>query len=237
MKHSKDYSNEIRTLRRLALTALIPCMCVSIVDARRDAAELKALEDSIAEHQKQLVVQSERVQELNKQNESLRHLIAEQLERLSVLDNSYVVTNTAPRYLDIPLDHDLQDYVWSLCCEYGVEEMYEIMYAVIKQESQFDPTAISSTNDYGLMQINKSNHTWLSSELGIVDFLDPYENIHAGVYMLSSLIHKYDFNLNDALMAYNMGERNAGKLWRRGVHTTPYTEQVLDYYNQFIENI
>lgn len=140
-----------------------------------------------------------------------------------------------PQYFEVNLSEDLQNYIWSMCCEYGISDYYELVYAQIQYESQFDPTAISSTNDYGLMQINVCNHEWLRNTLGVEDFLDPYDNVHCGIYMLSSLLHKYD--IVDALMAYNLGERGASKLWQRGIHSTTYTEQVMANYHQFIGDI
>lgn len=227
------------------LTGLVIWSTTTLAQQRRDAEAIEAsykqqLEQAnkLIENQKaQLAEQHDQIAQLENIARAYEREVDELLERLSVYESDLVVTVAAPRHLDVPLDDELQDYIYTLCCAYGTDEMYELMYAVIKRESQFDAAALSPTNDYGLMQINIGNHKWLSSELGIVDFLDPYENVHAGVYMLSSLIHKYDYNLNDALMAYNMGERNARKLWGRGVHTTPYAEQVLDYYEQFTGNI
>ena len=167
---------------------------------------------------------------LAEENYLLRHVLS------SYQQNDFLAGNpTPPRYFDVALSEDLQSYIWVLCCNYGIEEHYELVYAIIKQESQFNAAAISASNDWGLMQINACNHEWLSKELGIVDFLDPYENVHGGIHIIASLLHKYD--VPDALMAYNMGEGNAAKLWRRGIHSTTYTDRVLDYYMQFIENI
>lgn len=158
-------------------------------------------------------------------------------ETLSVYEYDFSFKDPVPpRYLGIPVDKDLQDYVWSLCCAYDIEEHYELIYAMMFRESSFNSNLISATNDYGIMQINKSNHYYLSKLLGITDFLDPYQNTHAGIYMIASLLHKYG-NVNDALMAYNMGDAGAAKLWSRGVHTTPYVERVLATYEQYTENI
>jgi len=170
-----------------------------------------------------------RLKAAEQENETMRQV-------LTTYNNDFVVSSpTPPRYLDVPLDEDLQSYIWSLCCLYGIEDNYELIYAVMQKESQFDAAAISSTNDYGLMQINVVNHASLSSTLGIVDFLDPYENVHAGIHMISTLLHKYD--MHRALMSYNMGENGATKLWRRGIKSTSYSEQVLDYYLQFTGDI
>ena len=89
------------------------------------------------------------------------------------------------------------------CDKYGVP--YALALAVADQESRFDPDAVSGTNDYGLMQINKINFEWLR-ERGI-DPLTYEGNIEAGVLILSKAINRYgDYGL--ALMAYNCGDDN-----------------------------
>ena len=86
-----------------------------------------------------------------------------------------------PEIYNVPLDDALQRYTYNLCVDYEIEEYYPLVLAVMWRESEFVPTIISKTNDYGLMQINKINHKWLSEELEITDFLDEEQNIHAGV--------------------------------------------------------
>lgn len=180
------------------------------------------------------------VDDLQKANDELEQAKArlqitndELVAAMNILGYEFVAKSpTPPRYFDIPLSEDLQGYTWSLCQFYKIEEHYGLVYAIIKNESNFVATTVSDTNDYGLMQINKVNHYALSECLGITNFLDPYQNIHAGVYMLADLIHKY--GVEDALMAYNLGEPGAEALWRRGVHSTTYTKAILDTYKQFI---
>lgn len=155
---------------------------------------------------------------------------------LSAYDHDFSVkAPTPPHYLDVPVDKDLQDYIWSLCCDYGIDLYYALVYAIMQQESNFVSDVVSETSDYGLMQINISNHSSLSERLGITDFLDPYQNVHAGIYMLANLLHRYD--VPEALMAYNLGEGGAERLWSQGIHTTNYSKQVLDYYHKIVENI
>lgn len=128
-----------------------------------------------------------------------------------------------PTIYDIPLDTELQRYTYDLCVEYGVEEYYPLMLAVMWHESNFNEKAVSRTNDYGLMQINKINHKWLSEKLGITDFLDAKQNIKAGVYMLSTYLLKYK-DIDKALMAYNLGEAGARRYWKAGKYTTKYVQ-------------
>jgi soluble lytic murein transglycosylase-like protein len=99
--------------------------------------------------------------------------------------------------------------------------------ALIHQESTFNPDIISNTNDYGLMQINKVNHEWLTEKLGVTNYLNPYENIIAGMHILEDLFNKYE-NHSKVLMAYNMGEYGASNLWEQGIFQTQYSNKILE---------
>lgn len=132
----------------------------------------------------------------------------------------------APTY-NVPLDKELQKYTYDMCRYYGIEDQYEVVLAVMWRESNFTPDAISSTDDYGIMQINKCNHEYLYSTLGITDIMDTKDNIHGGVYILSTLFSKYE-TTSKALMAYNMGPGGASSLWSEGIYTSAYSKDVLD---------
>ena len=147
-------------------------------------------------------------------------------------DKTYEIMETPkeesiPEY-NIPLDEDIQKYLYDKCKEYNVP--YDLTLGVIKVESNFNPSLIhknsNGSRDYGLFQINTINHKWLSEELGITDFLNPYQNIDAGVYMLSQLIQKYD-NEHIVLMSYNMGERATKNLTSRGIDSSRYSRKVI----------
>lgn len=86
-------------------------------------------------------------------------------------------------YFDIPLSEELQDYIREKCSEYEVP--MELVIALIDKESSFRSDVVSTTNDYGFMQINQCNHEWLSSTLGVSNFLDPKENILCGIDLTS----------------------------------------------------
>jgi hypothetical protein len=142
-----------------------------------------------------------------------------------------VDTDPTPHYYNINLSHDLQRYTYETCVKYEVSDAYPLMLAVMWQESNFNANEISSTNDYGLMQINKQNHEWLSKQLGITDFLDAKQSILAGVYCYSCLLKKYD-DYTHCLMAYNLGETGAARALRQGVTSTHYSRSVLDKLEQ-----
>ena len=130
---------------------------------------------------------------------------------------------------DVPIEY--QDYVWNLLKENGHEDKYELVLALIYHESGYNALLISSTNDYGLMQINKCNHKWLKETLGITDFLDPYQSIDAGVYMISGYFDKYD-SAEQALVCYNMGE---GSALKKGITSSKYSRGVFSDIELLVE--
>lgn len=136
------------------------------------------------------------------------------------LENDFVFTTEIP----VTFGEDLQEFTYYLSAAYDID--YTLVLAIISKESGFTPDGISSTNDYGLMQINACNHEWLTEELGITDFIDPYENIKAGLFILRGLFEKYD-STSKVLMAYNMGESGASKLWEQGIFESNYSKDVL----------
>ena len=124
------------------------------------------------------------------------------------------------------LDYDLQVTMQACCEEYGVP--YALALAVADVESRFDPDAASSTNDYGLMQINQVNHGWLL-EQGI-DPMTPAGNIEAGVLFLSDYLTAYG-DPEMAIMAYNCGPSGAQKLWASGTYHTEHSTKVMDRFD------
>jgi len=136
--------------------------------------------------------------------------------------------------LDVPMNEDLQEFIFYLSAGYNID--FTLVMAMIQQESGFQADVISGSNDYGLMQINKINHPYITETLGITDFLEPYNNVRSGMFILRKLFEKYE-TPEKALMAYNMGETGASRLWEQGIFETNYSKKVLQYQQQFIEEL
>lgn len=136
--------------------------------------------------------------------------------------------------LDVPMGEDEQKFVFYLSEGYNLD--FTLIMAMIQHESSFRVDVISKTNDYGLMQINKINHKYLTETIGVTDFLDPYQNIRAGVYTLRKLFERYQ-ETEMVLMSYNMGEDGAKRLWDKGIYETNYTRSILTIQQQFIEQL
>lgn len=136
--------------------------------------------------------------------------------------------------LDVPINEDLQEFIFYLSAGYNMD--FTFVMALIQHESSFQADVISATDDYGLMQINTCNHDYLKETLGITDFLDPYSNVRGGMFILRKLFEKYE-TPEKVLMAYNMGESGASRLWEQGIYETNYTKAVLQIQQQFNEEL
>jgi transglycosylase-like protein with SLT domain len=99
---------------------------------------------------------------------------------------------------------------------YGVPE--KLVVAVIRTESGFNPSAVSSKGARGLMQLMPQT----ASLLGVRNSFDPAENIDGGVRHLRRLIERYGSDLRLALAAYNAGEQAVAQ--HGGVPPYPETQ-------------
>ena len=136
--------------------------------------------------------------------------------------------------LDVPMDKETQEFIYYLSYGYNID--FPFVMALIETESGFNPNAVSATNDCGLMQINKINHGYLTKAVGVTNFFDPYQNVCAGTFMLKNLFEKYD-DPAKVLMAYNMGEGGASRLWKQGVYESNYSNKVMNKALQYKEQI
>ena len=136
-------------------------------------------------------------------------------------------------YPAVGLDRDLQRYIFCQCGEAVVD--YELVLAIITWEHRGHPsaTAISPTDDYGLMQINKINFEEMA-RYGLTDMLDPEQNVVAGITILCQLQERFDCDLAAILMGYNMGPGAAQNAINSGITSTNYTGNVLQIRQDII---
>lgn len=94
-----------------------------------------------------------------------------------------------------------------------------LLAAVVRQESAFDPEAISSAGAVGLTQLMPETARRVARRAGLpvpdsTDLLDPGLNIELGARYLAELLQRYDGSRLAALVAYNAGPTRWHR-WRR----------------------
>lgn len=109
-----------------------------------------------------------------------------------------------------------------------------LLLAYIKQESAFDPTAVSSANATGLTQVIPSTARAIANELGKKEFdqsdlFQPYTAIEFGSFYFSERLKEFKGNPYKALGAYNGG---SGNVYRWVAKFPPEKN-----FDDFVENI
>jgi soluble lytic murein transglycosylase len=124
-----------------------------------------------------------------------------------------------------------------------------LVASLIRQESEFNPSAVSYANAWGLMQLLPSNGKRLAREEGIANFqtfhlLDPETNIRLGTRYLKQTLDKFGGVPEYALAAYNAGDNRVEDWQAAGpysgidefVESIPFT-QTRDYVQAILRNI
>jgi len=116
--------------------------------------------------------------------------------------------------------------------KYGVDE--NLIRAIIKVESNFNPNCESKAGAKGLMQLMPEN----CKTYGVTNPFDIEQNIDGGTRHIKEYLDKYNGDVEMALMAYNGGPT---RMARRGVksindiykmpkETQNYVPKVMKYY-------
>lgn len=124
-----------------------------------------------------------------------------------------------------------------------------LVASLIRQESEFNPSAISYANAWGLMQLLPSVGKTLARQEGMTHFetfqlLDPDTNIRLGTRYLKQMLDHFGGVPEYALAAYNAGDSRVEDWQAAGPYTgidefvesIPFT-QTRDYVQAILRNI
>ncbi|MCI9279842.1 MAG: transglycosylase SLT domain-containing protein [Bacilli bacterium] len=139
-------------------------------------------------------------------------------------------------YYDIPIyDEAFQEHIFEISDKYGFA--HDILFTIGHVES--DGTwatngVISPTNDYGLFQINITNHKQIYQVLGFTsDDLqyDPYKNAEAAAYLIKTFFDLYDYDITNFNYKNIFGTYNGYINWEEKEQSLEY----VDYSMKILE--
>jgi soluble lytic murein transglycosylase-like protein len=145
-------------------------------------------------------------------------------------------SGAAPGVIPVPpSDHDVARYTryseWirEAATIYQIPE--QLVRAVIRCESDYDPRAVSVSGARGLMQLMPDTATLMQ----VRDIDDPRENIFGGTRLLRILANEFNGDLELTIAAYNAGD---GSVIRFGGippfdQTRQYVVAVTKFYRRY----
>jgi hypothetical protein len=97
---------------------------------------------------------------------------------------------------------DIDQLVEQTASRYQVDP--DLVHAIIRVESGYDPKAVSNKGAMGLMQLIPAT----AQRFGVANPFDPKQNLEGGVNYLKHLLDLFGGDLSLSLAAYNAGEHS-----------------------------
>lgn len=128
---------------------------------------------------------------------------------------------------------DLTETLMKVSQKHGYDPIF--LLAVIKTESQFNPNAIGSAGEIGLMQIKPDTAEWICRKNklpwnGAESLKNPHYNVLIGGYYFEYLKKTLRSQSARYINAYNMGINSLQRLPAQAQNQHPYFEKVIANY-------
>lgn len=140
-----------------------------------------------------------------------------------------VALPAAPASTNVP-PVDIPTAIAAASDRHGIDA--DLLYSVIRAESDFNPHAISRKGARGLMQLMPET----AGKLGVTNAFDTAANVEAGTKYLRELLDRYHYDLAKALAAYNAGPARVDQY--DGVppyhETRVYVAHIIRDYNRAV---
>lgn len=147
-------------------------------------------------------------------------------QTLTAADSSGTVTVDTPYEVASDGTVTMEQIFQKAAAKYGVSS--NLLKAVAKVESGYQPDVVSSAGAIGVMQLMPGT----ASSLGVTNAYDAEQNIMGGAKLLSQLLNQYNNNLDLALAAYNAGPGNVAKYGG----APPYTQKYISMIKSIMNN-
>jgi soluble lytic murein transglycosylase len=128
---------------------------------------------------------------------------------------------------------ELTETLLAVSKKHGYDPIF--LLAIIKTESQFNPDAIGTSGEIGLMQIKPDTAEWICKKkklkwLGAARLKNPHYNILIGAHYFEYLKNTLKSQSARYITAYNMGLNNLQRLPAGAQYEHPYYEKVISNY-------
>jgi len=124
--------------------------------------------------------------------------------------------------------------------KYSIDPVFVV--SIIRTESGFNPDAVGSVGELGLMQLKPKTGEYIAKRFKIPykdssSLRDPVRNIQLGVAYFSYLREKFKNHSYRYIAAYNSGPGVVAKVSKRGEVPKIYSDKVLRFYESFYRRI
>jgi soluble lytic murein transglycosylase len=178
-------------------------------------------------------------------NGSQPYLLAMELARTAKTPHEQLhnMKSAAPDYLSLSLE-DAPPAFWKLLFPLPYEKDLVrsakqqnldpfMMAALIRQESEFDPQALSAKHAYGLTQVEPATGRALARRAGIKHFsnrslFEPAINLTLGSYYLRALLDQWGGKWEETLASYNAGKSRVNDwiTWNQYLEAAEFVESI-----------